>query len=39
MNKLQQMRWSAKGAHAVITVRAHHFNLLESAAMAERVAA
>jgi hypothetical protein len=22
------MRWSAKGAHAVITVRAHHFNAL-----------
>ncbi len=39
MNKLQQMRWSAKGAHAVIIVRAHHFNSLESAATAERVAA
>jgi len=26
MNKLQQMRWSTKGAHAVITVRAHHLN-------------
>jgi hypothetical protein len=28
VNKLQQMRWSAKGAHAVITVRAHHLNAL-----------
>ncbi|MEJ2410928.1 MAG: hypothetical protein P8Y48_16910 [Novosphingobium sp.] len=26
MNKRQQMRWSAQGAHAVVTVRAHHFN-------------
>jgi hypothetical protein len=39
MNKLQQMRWSAKGAHAVITVRARHLNSLESAATVERVAA
>jgi hypothetical protein len=39
MNKLQQMRWSVTGAHAVITVRARHFNSLESSATAERVAA
>ena len=26
MNKLQQMRWSAAGAHAVVVVRAHHIN-------------
>jgi hypothetical protein len=26
MNKLQQMRCSAKSAHAVVTVRAHYFN-------------
>jgi len=26
MNKLQQMRWSAVGAHAVVVVRAHHIN-------------
>ncbi len=30
MNKLQQMRWSAVGAHAVITVRAHHINAANS---------
>lgn len=39
MNKLQQMRWSAVGAHAVVTVRAHHFNSLESAATALRAVA
>ena len=39
MNKLQQMRWSATGAHAVITVRAHHFNSLEGAATTQQVAA
>ncbi len=39
MNKLQQMRWSAVGAHAVVTMRAHHFNSLESAAKALRAAA
>jgi hypothetical protein len=38
-DKLQQMRWSAKGAHAVITLRARHFNLLENAAIAQRAAA
>ena len=26
MNKLQQIRWSAVGAHAVVVVRAHHIN-------------
>ena len=26
MNKLQQMRWSAAGAHAVVTVRADAMN-------------
>ena len=26
MNKLQQMRWSASGAHAVVTVRANAMN-------------
>ena len=39
MNKLQQMRWSAAGAHAVITVRAHYFNSLESEETALRAAA
>ncbi len=39
MNKLQQMRWSAAGAHAVITVRAHHFNSCEAAADMQRAAA
>ena len=39
MNKLQQMRWSATGAHAVITVRAHHFNSLQSAATIQQGAA
>ena len=39
MNKLQQMRWSAMGAHAVITVRALHLNSLNASAMAVHVAA
>lgn len=39
MNKLQQMRWTAIGAHAVITVRAHHFNSLNGSTAAQRVAA
>jgi hypothetical protein len=39
INKLQQMRWSATGAHAVITIRAHHFNWLQSAATIQQVAA
>lgn len=26
MNKLQQMRWSATGAHAIVTLRAHYLN-------------
>jgi len=26
MNKLQQMRWSTAGTHAVVTVRAHVMN-------------
>lgn len=26
MNKLQQMRWSAAGVHAVVVVRAYHIN-------------
>ena len=39
MNKLQQMRWSATGAHAVITVRAHHFNSIAAATTAQPLAA
>ena len=39
MNTLQQMRWSATVAHAVITVRAHHFNSLKGAATTQQVAA
>lgn len=39
MNKLQQMRWTAIGAHAFITVRAHHFNSLNGSMAAQRVAA
>ena len=39
MNKLQQMRWSAKGANAVITIRAYHFNAIDGATTAQTVAA
>ena len=38
MNKLQQMKWSAVRAHAVVTVRAHQFNSLGSAQTAQRAA-
>lgn len=34
MNKLQQMRWSVAGAHAVVTLRAHYMNGLGSSPIA-----
>ena len=39
MNKLQQMRWSAAGAHAVIVVRAHHINAANSSTATQSKAA